>query len=287
VLEAINKQNGVFDDHDVEVLEAICSSAAIAIENARLFSTELERAQALAQALERQRELDRLQHEFIQNVSHELRTPLALIRGHAEVLENGWLGELPDEQKHSIGVIVRRSQMLTKLVDDIVGILAVENRQLQRESVDLAHMIRQGLADFQSAVSKVGLSLEAEIAPDVPPVMGDALALRRILDNLVGNALKFTPAGGRVTVRLSRLEEAIKLEVADTGIGIQGDQLGRIFDRFYQVDGSTTRQYGGVGLGLALVKEIVAVHGGQIAVTSQVGSGTTFTILFPLSVRTG
>ena len=129
------------------------------------------------------------------------------------------------------------------------------------------------------------MSLEAEIAPDVPPVAGDALALRRVLDNLVSNALKFTPAGGRVTVRLARLEEAIKLEVADTGIGIPVNRLDRIFDRFYQVDGSTTRQYGGVGLGLALVKEIVAAHGGQIMVTSQVGGGTTFTILLPLSVR--
>jgi signal transduction histidine kinase len=160
----------------------------------------------------------------------------------------------------------------------------VENRQLQREPIDLAHMIRQGLTDFQSTVSQAGLSLEAEIAPGVPPVAGDTLALRRVLDNLVSNAIKFTPAGGRVTVRLSCLEEALKLEVADTGIGIPGNRLDRIFDRFYQVDGTTTRQYGGVGLGLALVKEIVAAHGGQITVTSQVGVGTTFTILLPMKL---
>jgi signal transduction histidine kinase len=125
--------------------------------------------------------------------------------------------------------------------------------------------------------------LSVEIASGVPLVSGDMLALRRALDNLVINALKFTSAGGHVIVRLFGGEDAVTLQVSDTGVGIPNDQLERIFERFYQVDGSTTRRYGGVGLGLALVKEIVEAHGGQVSVTSQVGTGTTFALRLPIA----
>jgi len=282
VIEAINKNTGPFDRHDLALLEALASSAAIAIENAQLYASEHERAAVLAHALEQQRELDRLQREFIQNVSHELRTPLALVRGHAEVLEAGWLGELNAEQLQSVTVILRRAEMLGKLVDDIVGILAIEKKGLKREPVDLAHMIHTLLIDFKTASEKNMLRLSAEIEPGLLPVMGDGVALRRALDNLMSNAIKFTPAGGSITVRLSRAEQFLALQVSDTGIGIPENKLHRIFERFYQVNGSATRKYGGVGLGLALVKEIVEAHGGQVAVTSQVNVGTTFSVLLPL-----
>jgi signal transduction histidine kinase len=281
VLSIYSEREAFFTEDVRQLVESAAASVAIAIANARLFSTERERVTELARALEQQRELDRLQREFIQNVSHELRTPLALIRGHAEVLESSWLGELQPEQKESISVITRRAQMLGRLVDDIMSILEVERRELKQEPVDLAQLIRTSLADFQPAAQKASLTLSADIAPDLPAVSGDTIALRRALDNLVGNAFKFTPAGGRIAVHLSRSEEAVRLEVADTGIGIPSEHLGRIFERFYQVDGSMTRKYSGVGLGLALVKSIVEAHGGQITVTSQVGVGTTFTILLP------
>jgi PAS domain S-box-containing protein len=282
VIEAINKNIGSFDGHDLALLEALASSAAIAIENAQLYASEHERAAALARALEQQRELDRLQREFIQNVSHELRTPLALVRGHAELLEAGWLGELNAEQLQSVTVILRRSEMLSKLVDDIVGILTIEKKGLKREPLDLSQMIHTLLTEFKTAAEKNNLGLSAEIEPELPRVMGDGMALRRALDNLVSNAVKFTPAGGSISVRLSRAAQFLALQVTDTGIGIPEDKQARIFERFYQVDGSATRKYGGVGLGLALVKEIVEAHGGQIAVTSQLNTGTTFSLLLPL-----
>lgn len=283
VVEAINKCEGTFDQHDQAVLEALCNSAAIAIENARLYATEQQHVAALAHALEQQRELDRLQREFIQNVSHELRTPLTLIRGHAEAFEAGWLGELKPEQHQSIAVISRRARMLTKLVDDIIGILTLEKRGALKEPVDLAQIVHASVSDFQSTASQARLTLAAETTSDIPFVVGDAMALRRALDNLLSNAVKFTPANGRVDVYLSRYLDTVMLQVADTGIGIPSDKLGRIFERFYQVDGSTTRQYGGVGLGLALVQEIVQAHGGHVTVESQLGKGTTFTILLPIA----
>lgn len=281
VVEAVNKGDGAFDEHDLKVLEALASSAAIAIENARLYATEQERAAALAHALEQQRELDRLQREFIQNVSHELRTPLSLIRGHAEMFEAGWLGDLSPRQQESLNIIAQRTRMLTKLVDDITAILEVEARPLAQEEVDLMLLARMSLADFQVAAQKAGLALDGEIAPDVPPVRGDPISLRRVLDNLLGNACKFTPPGGRIVVRLCQKEGRVTLQVADNGIGISESQLGRIFERFYQVDGSETRRYSGMGLGLALVKDIVEAHGGQVAAASKVGDGTTFTVVLP------
>jgi PAS domain S-box-containing protein len=286
VMEVINKRSGRFDAHDLEILEALSSSSAIAIDNARLYATEQQRAAALSRALEQQRELDRLQREFIQNVSHELRTPIGIILGYAELLESGELGGLHLDQREPIRIITRRTHMLRKLVEDITAILEIEAhaRSGQHTSLDLAALVQAVINEFQITAEKAHLLLATEIEAAVPPLHGDALALRRVLDNLLSNAFKFTPAGGRVTVRLRPTTEKMILEVSDTGIGIAADKLERIFDRFYQVDGSATRHYGGLGLGLALVKEIVEAHGGQIEVVSQVNVGTTFTITLPLPI---
>ncbi|CAG0930331.1 two-component system, NarL family, sensor histidine kinase EvgS [Thermoflexales bacterium] len=283
VIEAINKSGGVFDQQDLEVLQALSNSAAIAIENARLYASEQQRATALSDALEQQRKLDQMQREFIQNVSHELRTPLALILGHAETLEAGWLGELLPEQKGSLGVISRRARMLAQLVNDIVGILETERLALAHESFDLAALVKACLLEFQHTIEKAGLTLVSEIAPEVPVISGDPLTLRRVLDNLIGNALKFTQPGGQITVRLQRQTSSIRLEVSDTGIGIAPEHLAHIFERFYQIDGSATRKHGGMGLGLALVKEFIEAHGGQVDVVSQLNVGTTFTVSLPVA----
>jgi signal transduction histidine kinase len=152
---------------------------------------------------------------------------------------------------------------------------------VKREAVNLAQLASQTVGDLQVAARRANLSLTIETAQDLLPVSGDPIALRRALDNLLSNALKFTPAGGKVNVRAWQDVDSVKLQVADTGVGIPQDQLGRIFDRFYQVDGSAKRRYGGVGLGLSLVKQIVEAHGGQVTVESQVGVGTTFTIRLP------
>ena len=237
----------------------------------------------MARALEQQQELDRLKDEFLQNISHELRTPLALILGYAELMNSGELGELQSNQRGPVSVIARRVRMLSKMVNDLIAILSVEALELREEEVDLADLVRTMLVDFRVVAEETELFLTAEVAPDLPPVFGDPDQLRRVLDNLLGNALKFTPAGGRLTIRLWCYGDgkAVVLDVTDTGIGIPPDQLGRVFDRFYQIDGSSKRRYGGVGLGLALVKEIVEAHGGQVSVWSVVNEGSTFRVTLP------
>jgi signal transduction histidine kinase/DNA-binding response OmpR family regulator len=270
-----------FAQSELDFLKGLAGQAAIAIDNARMYATERQRALELVRALEQQRDLDRMKNEFIQNISHELRTPLSIVRGYAELLEQGDLGDLPPAQRESISVMARRSRMLSKMLDDLLTILAAETRKMVKEVVDLTKLIESMLLDFQPAAKQAGVTLSADIAPDVPMISGDPVHLRRVIDNLVGNALKFTPSGGRVLVCLAQAGGNVVLEVSDTGIGIPPEQQPRIFDRFYQIDGSTTRRYGGVGLGLALVKEIVESHGGRVSVMSREGQGSTFRVILP------
>ncbi len=278
---ARNESREPFEPADLNFLIGLSWQAAIAIENARMFAQEEQRVIELARALEKQRELDDLKDQLIQNVSHELRTPLGIIRGYAELLDTGELGELRPEQREPVAIIARRARMLGKLVSNLTTALEVETRHGERKRVNMAALARDLLADFHIAAERAHLTLTAQIAADLPPVIGDPVHLRRVLDNLLGNAVKFTPAGGNIAVRLWQDNGDVVLEVEDTGIGIPADKLERIFDRFYQVDGSMSRRYGGTGLGLSLVKEIVEAHGGRVIVESTVGEGSTFRVTLP------
>ncbi|HDQ34874.1 MAG TPA: GAF domain-containing protein, partial [Chloroflexi bacterium] len=277
------KEPGFYTSEHARLAGAFAAQAAIALENARIFAQEEQRAQELARALEQQKELDRLKDQFIQNVSHELRTPIAIARGYAEWLELGELGPLQPEQEEPITIIARRMRMLSSLVDDINAILEVETQEPRCEPVHFDELAHALLSDFRAAANRAGLTLEEEIAPELPPIMGDVTHFRRLLDNLLGNALKFTAEGGEISLRLYQQEDWLVLQVTDTGIGIPEDKLARIFDRFYQVDGSMSRRYGGTGLGLALVKGIVNAHQGVIDVKSKLGAGSTFTVKLPLA----
>jgi signal transduction histidine kinase/DNA-binding response OmpR family regulator len=273
-----------FERLDFDFFTALAAQAIIAIENARLYNSERQQTIELSEALIKQQELDQLKNAFIQNVSHELRTPLAIIRGYAELMMGGDLGELSPVQQESVEVMTRRTRMLSKMLDDLLTILAAETHKLEKELVDLARMVELAVTDFQAQAKQAGLSLTATIDPDVPKIYADAIHMRRMLDNLLGNALKFTPEGGRISISVSHQDADVILIVADTGIGIPPEQLDKIFQRFYQVDGSTKRRYGGVGLGLALVKEIVESHDGAVSVASEVGQGTTFRISLPAAI---
>jgi len=220
--------------------------------------------------------------EFIQNASHELRTPLALLRGYTELLDAGDLGELQPEQQHVVSIIANHAQTLLRLVEDLTTSLAIEMQQYKRKPVDLAGLAHELLTSFQVVAEQNGLTLIYDIVPDLPLISGDLYLLRRMLDNLLDHTFKLTPAGGVVTMRLWWEKTSVVLEVTDTGTGIPADQLERVFERFYQVDGSNTRRYGGAGLGLALVKQVVDAHGGQITIQSSVGEGSTFQITLPL-----
>ncbi|MEZ4646976.1 MAG: GAF domain-containing protein, partial [Chloroflexota bacterium] len=264
-----------------DLAEAIANQAGIAIQNLRLFEEAQQRANVLAVSLARQERLDRLKDVFIQNISHELRTPLGIILGHAELMESGILGELQPAQQDSVKIITRRVNMLTDLVNDLSVLLAAQTQEFRREPIHPKQLINAMMDDFKLQAEANDVHLEAEIESNLPWINGDPTHLRRVFDNLMSNAFKFTPAGGTVTFRVWREGEDVIFEVRDTGVGMPADQLDRIFERFYQVQQKAKKHPGGTGLGLALVKEIVEAHRGYVRVISEEGVGSTFEITLP------
>ncbi|MGD1992689.1 MAG: GAF domain-containing protein [Anaerolineae bacterium] len=282
VLMVESVRRDAFDEEDLAFYTAIAGQLAVALENARLYEAVRRQADELGATVARLQELDRLKSEFIQNVSHELRMPLALIRGHAELLDGGEMGELAPDQRKPVEVIARRSRMLSELVEDITLILGAEERAVEPWPVALDELTRAAVQDFQLAAEQAGLRLEVDIAPNLPLVTGAPVYVRRVLDNLLSNAVKFTETGGLISVNVFQADKEVVVEVSDTGIGIPPQEQERIFTRFYQVDSSARRKRGGVGLGLALVREVLALFDGQVTVESQIGQGSTFTVTLPV-----
>jgi signal transduction histidine kinase len=282
VLDVQGQQQDAFTPEIIQLLMALADQIAVGVHNAQIYAQQRQMAERLAAANARLQELDQIKSEFIQNVSHELRTPLALIRGYAEALESGMLGELSEEQHRPVSVIARRSRIMSELVESITALLEVEAEAMSMGPVAIGVLARDVLDDFRALAERQELTLRGEIKENLPQVTGDEHHLRKVVDNLVNNAIKFTPTKGEVTVRLFSQDGHVVLQVADTGIGIPPEKQARVFERFYQVDGSVRRRYGGTGLGLALVKEIVAAHGGAVSLQSAVGQGTTFTVELPV-----
>jgi signal transduction histidine kinase len=225
--------------------------------------------------------LDDLHSTFIQNVSHELRTPLTIIQGYAELLGDGSLGVLAPEQQEAIFAIVDHTDALRTLVERIDILLEAEANDTAPLPLALDEIVAKVVKGRRAAATQAGLKLVVHLEPDLPPVSGAPYHLRQAIDCLLENALKFTPGGGRVEVQMYTEPGWVCLAVTDTGIGMTKEGLKRIFTRFYQRDRSTTRQYGGIGLGLTLVRAVIEEHGGRIEVQSQPGLGSRFTIKLP------
>lgn len=276
------KKSSVFDRRDTRILSALAGYAVIAIHNANLYTEAQQKTLYLEDALAKLKQLDQMKSEFIQNVSHELRTPLAIAYGYTELIFEGSFGDMAPDLHQAFEIIRRRINMLIDIVDDLTVVLSNESLKMKFEEINLTELVKTMLSEFQASAQEANLTLHGEIAPALPTIIGDPAHIRRVIDNLVSNAMKFTPVGGRIWLRLFQDAGHLALEVSDTGIGIPEDKLDHIFERFYQIDGSTTRRYGGTGLGLALVKEITEAHGGEVRVTSEVGKGTTFRVKLPL-----
>lgn len=281
VLEVLNKVEGKFTDEDLNVAETLAQSAAAAIENARLVSNLRVHAEQLERAYAELKEADQLKDELIQNVSHELRTPLAYVLGYIELLQTEGIGPLNDLQREGLETVRRKCMALTKLVNDIVGLQRLRTSGLDRRSVNLNALMSQVHQTAQITAESAGLKLNLDLPISDITVMADEERLEQVLDNLMSNAIKFNRPQGEITLRLKELETEVSVEVADSGIGIATDKLPRIFERFYQVDGSATRRYGGMGLGLSICKEIVEAHSGKIWVESEIDRGSKFTVTLP------
>jgi GAF domain-containing protein len=270
-------------DEEVRLLTIAAAQAAVAIENAQLYESLQGSYRDLERAYEELRQLDKMKSELVQNVSHELRTPLTFIKGYVELLQDGEMGELLEGQSMALEIVANKAEVLARLVDDVISMQQAGREQLHFESLCLADIGHAAVRAALASASEAGITLRDEIPDVLPLVVGDRQRLGQVLDNLLQNAIKFSHAGDTISVRMCTEEKNVRAEVQDTGIGIPADQLGRIFDRFYQVDGTTTRRFGGTGLGLAIVKQLVEGHGGHVGVRSQVGEGSLFYFTIPIA----
>ena len=267
-----------------------------------------EKNARLQEAFDKLQELDRLKSNFLATVSHELRTPLTSIIGYSEMLEAGIAGELSAEQLGFVETIRSKGELLLQLISSLLDLNKLERGQLaiSPEYIDPRALLAEVRETLLPEAEKRKIKLDATWTEDVPVIQADPVRLRQIITNLASNAIKFTPDRGhvRLSVKLSELrmahpededddddgmgaalmmapERAVEFAVNDNGIGIHPEELPKIFDAFYQVDGSSTREYGGAGLGLSIAKSLVDAHHGKISVESELGKGTTFFVVLP------
>jgi signal transduction histidine kinase len=230
--------------------------------------------------------VDKMKTEFLSMVSHELRTPLTPIKGYLSMLRSGKLGDLNEKQQRSLEILTRQSEHLHSLIDSILDLSRIELGKripLSKEPLALRAVIEETVEAMNVQAGEKKVLISVEIQPDLPNVSGDVIQLKRVLANLVGNAIKFSPEAGEIKIKASRNDHQVRVEVIDHGLGISAEHLGKVFEKFYQVDSSVTRAAGGMGMGLPIAKELVALHGGTIWLESD-GPGKGTRALFTLPV---
>jgi signal transduction histidine kinase len=234
---------------------------------------------------------DALKTQFLANISHDLRTPLTAVITHAEILRDGLLGPLSDRQLESIGGIISGGRQLLEQVGEILTYArgAANQLTISRTTFDFADVIAQLGALNDALVSKKGLTLSTDVQPDLAPLHADREKISHVVGNLLGNAIDFTPHGGRVWVRAFSAEndgtQECVVEVGDTGIGISAEHHDLVFREFAQVDASASRRHHGTGLGLTIARKLVELHGGRIWLESELGAGSRFYFTIPYLSR--
>jgi signal transduction histidine kinase len=273
----VRKTPGAFHEEQVRLLTTFANQTTIAIEHARLYRDLIEKGRQLEAA-------SRHKSEFLANMSHELRTPLNAILGFSEVLWERMFGDLNEKQAEFVQDILGSGRHLLSLINDILDLSKVEagRMDLHLTSFDLPLAIESAVSLIRERAARQGIALTVAADESLGEMVADERKVRQILLNLLSNAVKFTPAGGRVEVKAERAGDWAELSVRDTGIGIAPEDQAAVFEEFRQVGGPAAQQLEGTGLGLALAKRFVELHGGTIGVQSEVGKGTTFTFTLPL-----
>ena len=286
-------------ESDMELLSILANQIGQSLENAQLFeqvyhsrqdleSTVQDRTKQLASALEEVKRISKIKSEFISAVSHELRTPLTSIKGYASILMTGKIGDIPPEVKDRLEKINKHSDNLVKLINDLLDISRIESGRIEMNYVRTkpAAMIESVRDLLTPQMKDKEIQFIANVPPDMPDFFVDNNQVERVFINLVGNAIKFTPAQGKITVKAMKEKDILHFSVTDTGIGITEDELAKLFEEFYRVENEINQNVKGTGLGLALAKKIVEAHKGKIWVESAFGKGTTFHFTIPIGQET-
>jgi signal transduction histidine kinase len=281
---------------DEELVRILATQVGQALENARLFEKTwkaqqelekkvIERTHELSTALEEVKNISKRKTDFVSSVSHELRTPLTSIKGYAAILLTGKLGELPQEVRERLDKINRHSDELVHIVNDLLDIARIESGRISMklEVCDLKDILGKVEDLLSGQLKERVLYLTVDIAADAHMVLADRTQIERVFINLIGNAMKFTSAQGKIMIHSRKFDKLIQIDVTDTGCGIPEESQKAIFDEFYRVDNAVNQEVKGTGLGLSLVKHIVEAHGGKIWVVSKVGYGSTFSFTLPIA----
>lgn len=229
--------------------------------------------------------LENMRKEFVANVSHELRTPLSVIKGFVETLVDGH-SQIPEaDRDRFLRTIQRHADRLHIILEDLLTLSRLESRTpgMQLEATDLPRLLRELVDDYHQRATRSGHRIDLECAAELPVVSADVVRLRQVFDNLLDNALKYTPPQSFITIRATRIATEVEIRIVDNGPGIPARDLPHIFERFYRVDKGRSREKGGTGLGLSIVKHIVQLHGGRVWAESAAGQGTTIVITLPLA----
>lgn len=274
---------------DREFISILANQIGQTLDNARLFEKtwrsqqELElkveeRTRQLTQALEEVKKISKRKSDFISSVSHEIRTPLTSIKGYAAILLGSKLGALPDEVRVRLEKINRHSDELVHMVNDLLDISRIESGKviIKKEPLSLKAMSEKMADLFSEQFRTKNITFKSEVPENCEGILADRSQIERVFINLVGNALKFTPQNGNITISAERLNNVIQINVKDSGFGIPEDAQEAIFEEFYRVDNTINQEVKGTGLGLTLVKHIVEAHQGKIWVKSKLGEGSTF-----------
>ena len=280
---AVANKKTDYDDSDAHQITLMMSAMWRLVQRQRAEEELTKYSNRLARSNEELKSLDRMKDEFLSNVSHELKTPIVSIKGFSEIMQDETYGPLNEKQIKAVDTIVRSSDRLLRLINSILY-LTVQKSGMDMydiHPVKITDIITNALTDIAPLASNKNLTFENYIPFGLPMIKGDADKLTQVFINLLENATKFTPDGGKITVTAFENGDNINITVADTGIGVSTDVISNLFERFYQVDASTTRKYGGTGIGLYITKLIVEMHNGRIWAESEEGAGTTFHVMLP------
>nr|CAA9296908.1 sensory box histidine kinase/response regulator [uncultured Armatimonadetes bacterium] len=271
-----------FPQSELDLLSAVTDGLALALDRMELSERLLQDAIANRSFAE----TDRLKTEFVGTVSHELRTPLTIIKGYTDLVVKEQAGPLNETQLKFMLGVQRNTQRLTELVNDLLDISRLEASQqkMHRERVDLGEVVADACAEYERVAGERGVSIVYERPAALPWVRGDSDRLAQVVNNLLSNAVKFSPSGATVQLSCEAQDKEVVVSVRDRGPGIPQEAQGRLFQKFYRVDSSSTRQVGGTGLGLAIAKAIVEQHGGRVGVESHPGEGSTFFFALPVEI---
>jgi signal transduction histidine kinase len=271
-----------FDDSDIQLMMIAAAQVSTAIANARLYEEAEDRAAQLAVAYEELQENDRLKDELVQNVSHELRTPLTFVKGYVDLLMDGEMGLINENQQSTLQIVSDKTQEITRLIDDIMSLQRISADNLIFEPFEMTKLIEEAITGHRLTADQRGLLLQFDPkAKTSGEIMADKGRVQQVVDNILVNAIKFSPDGGTILLTMEEEQDSITVKIADQGIGLPEDKVSRIFERFYQVDGTSRRRFGGAGIGLAIVKRIIDAHKGEIWVESAVNEGSAFYFSLP------